>query len=52
MTYTNWNNGEPKGGTRENCVGLYGLKNNDGKWFDLSCAVGLQFICKKNMVSF
>ena len=52
MTYTNWNKGEPRGGTRENCVALFGQKKYDGKWLDRSCAASLQFLCKKNMVSF
>jgi len=52
MTYTNWNKGEPRGGTRENCVALFGQNKYNGKWLDISCVASLQYLCKKNMVSF
>ena len=52
MTYTNWSRAEPGGGTGENCVALIGQKKYNGKWVDISCVRSLQFLCKKNMVSF
>ena len=52
MKYTNWNTAEPRGGTSENCVALISLKKYDGKWLDITCAASLQFLCRKNMVSF
>ena len=51
MKYTNWNKGQPDGGTGENCVNFMGEKYN-GRWNDLTCDYSLQFLCKKKMVRF
>ena len=51
MNYTNWNKGQPDGGSRENCVNFYGEIHN-GRWNDLTCDSSLQFICKMKMVRF
>jgi hypothetical protein len=51
MNYTNWNKGQPDGGSRENCVNFYGEIHN-GRWNDFTCDSSLQFICKMKMVRF
>ena len=40
--YTNWNKGEPNGGSRENCAYM----RNDGFWNDFTCTTKMRFVCK------
>lgn len=39
--YTNWSNGEPNGGTGENC-----LQASSGGWNDLGCDNGLNYVIR------
>jgi len=54
--YTNWRNGEPSGGTRENCVELipgkkYNIKDWKSTWNDSICTRKNQFICERRKPS-
>ena len=40
--YTHWNQGEPNGGSRENCAHM----RTDGFWNDRVCTDKLPFVCK------
>ena len=51
MKYTNWNKGEPNGGSSESCVNYMDQQYN-GKWNDASCDDSMLFLCKKKMVRF
>ena len=42
-SYTNWNSGEPNGGTSSNCVQMYG----NGYWDDFTCTNNLWAMCEK-----
>ena len=42
--YKNWGNGEPNGGTNENCANLSDLT---GIWHDDFCSHQLRFVCQK-----
>ncbi len=41
--YTNWNVGEPNGGTNEDCVHVYA----SGTWNDYGCTNALTFVCEQ-----
>lgn len=43
--YSNWDKGEPGGGTIENCVGL---QTKGRKWHDYLCTNKFSYACKKN----
>lgn len=42
--YSNWDKGEPGGGTIENCVGL---QTKGRKWHDYLCTNKFSYACKK-----
>ena len=44
MPYSNWANGEPNGGTNENCAFLI---SSDGRWIDCPCTQTLWAMCEK-----
>ncbi|XP_061167551.1 CD209 antigen-like protein D [Saccostrea echinata] len=43
LNFTNWYNGEPNGGTGENCLEMF----SGGDWNDKSCNSFLFYICEK-----
>ncbi|XP_070537637.1 lithostathine-like [Ptychodera flava] len=43
--YRNWDNNEPNGGTKENCVEM--RDHRDGKWNDESCEKDRGYICEQ-----
>ncbi|XP_050517672.1 C-type lectin 37Db-like isoform X1 [Diabrotica virgifera virgifera] len=44
LTYFNWHEGQPNGGTEE-CIGLY-LEKSEVQWHDVSCWSKYYFICE------
>lgn len=44
LRYSNWDKGEPGGGTRENCVALQTIGR---KWHDYLCTNKFSYVCKK-----
>ena len=44
MSYTNWNSGEPNGGTNENCIIMVA---SNGVWVDVSCNGAYSTMCEK-----
>jgi hypothetical protein len=46
--FTNWNPGEPNGGTTEDC--LMTAYSINGKWNDLPCTTAVRFICERRYV--
>ena len=47
MNYTNWNSGEPTGGTTQNCVRM----NVSGVWYDTDCTKSFRAMCEKALQS-
>ena len=45
ITYHHWREGEPNGGTRENCVNMWA--GIGGRWNDNVCDGKLHYVCKK-----
>jgi hypothetical protein len=43
--FTNWEQGQPNGGTKENCTAMYYSVNF--KWADIVCDYEFKFVCKK-----
>ena len=43
LNYTNWAEGEPNGGTRENCIKYW---SPPGKWNDGTCDSRLAIFCE------
>ncbi|CAI9607213.1 unnamed protein product [Staurois parvus] len=46
LPYNYWGNGEPNGGTKENCVCLF----REGKWNDYGCHINSNAICEKRLL--
>jgi hypothetical protein len=42
LTFTSWANGQPNGGSPENCAGTYQY----GKWYDDPCSKQRAFLCQ------
>ncbi|CAH1775812.1 unnamed protein product [Owenia fusiformis] len=51
VTYTNWNVGEPNGGSMEGCTEVLSENFNAGQWNDITCNHILGYICQSYKVA-
>ena len=47
ISLTSWIDGQPNGGTTQNCVVFDSNKETKAKWRDLECGTAYRFICEK-----